>query len=103
LNITSAYSSNLPFPNYVYRFVSPDCSTRCLETEEAECGVNSSFDEPMVLLDDIIEVVLRQDLVIIDIVDFFQPSATLYWYGGITIFAVLLFQSNIQRSMQFGS
>jgi hypothetical protein len=37
--------------------------------------------------------VLRQNLVTIDIVDFLQPSTTLYWYGGITIFAVLLFQS----------
>jgi hypothetical protein len=42
-------------------------------------------------------------LVTIDIVDFLQPSATLYWYGGITIFAVLLFQRITQRSMQFGS
>ena len=62
LNITSAYSRNLPLPNYVYRFVSPDCSPRCLETEEAECEVNSSFDEPMVLLDDIIEVLRLSQL-----------------------------------------
>jgi hypothetical protein len=27
-----------------------------VETEEAEPGINSSFDEPMILLDDIIEV-----------------------------------------------
>jgi hypothetical protein len=47
--------------------------------------------------------VLRQNLVTIDIIDFLHPSTTLYWYGGITIFAVLLFQRNTQRSMQFGS
>jgi hypothetical protein len=47
--------------------------------------------------------VLRQNLVTIDIVDFLEPGATLYWYKGITILAVLLFQSNTQRSMQFGS
>jgi hypothetical protein len=47
--------------------------------------------------------VLRQNLVTIDIFDFLQPSATLYWYVGITIPAVLLFQSNTQRSMQLGS
>src|SRR5262249_22985127 len=47
--------------------------------------------------------VLRQNLVAIDIVDFLQPSATLYWYEGITILAVLLFQSLTQWSMQFGS
>jgi hypothetical protein len=29
--------------------------------------------------------VLRQNLITIDIVDFLQPSATLYWYEGITI------------------
>jgi CRP-like cAMP-binding protein len=47
--------------------------------------------------------VLRQNLVTIDIVDFLRPSATLYRYEGITILAVLLFQSNTQRAMQFGS
>jgi hypothetical protein len=47
--------------------------------------------------------VLRQNLVTIDIVDFLEPGATLYWYEGITILAVLLFQSNTQRAMQFGS
>jgi hypothetical protein len=48
-------------------------------------------------------LVLRQNLVTIDIVDFLQPSATLYWFEGLTILAVLLFQSISQRSMQFGS
>jgi hypothetical protein len=47
--------------------------------------------------------VLRQNLVTIDIVDFLRPSATLYRYAGITILAMLLFQSNAQRAMQFGS
>jgi hypothetical protein len=47
--------------------------------------------------------VLRQNLVTIDIVDFLQPIATLYRYEGITILAVLLFQGNTQRAMQFGS
>jgi hypothetical protein len=47
--------------------------------------------------------VLRQNLVTIDIVDFLRPSATLYRYEGITILAVLLFQSLTQRAMQFGS
>jgi hypothetical protein len=48
-------------------------------------------------------VVLRQNLVTTNIVDCLQPSATLYRYEGITILAVLLFQSNTQRSMQFGT
>jgi hypothetical protein len=47
--------------------------------------------------------VLRQNLVTIDNVDFLRPSATLYRYEGITILAVLLFQSNTQRVMRFGS
>jgi hypothetical protein len=49
-----------------------------------------------------LKAALRQNLVTIDIVDILQPSAALYQYGGITIFAVLLFQSNTQRAMQFG-
>jgi hypothetical protein len=47
--------------------------------------------------------VLRQNLVTIDIVDFLQPGATLSRPEGITILAVLLFQSLTQQSMQFGS
>ena len=47
--------------------------------------------------------VLRQNLVTIDIVDFLHPSATPYWYEGITFLAVLHFESITQRSMQFGS
>jgi hypothetical protein len=47
--------------------------------------------------------VLRQNFITIDIVDFLQSGATLYWYEGITILAVLLFQGLTQRSMQFGS
>jgi hypothetical protein len=47
--------------------------------------------------------VLRQNFVTIDIVDFLRLSATLYRYEGITILAVLLFQSNTRRAMQFGS
>ena len=51
LNLTSAYSRNLTLPNYVYDFVSPDCSPRCLETEEPESSVDAPFGKPMVLLD----------------------------------------------------
>src|SRR5262249_49606122 len=47
-------------------------------------------------------VVLRPNLITIDTVDFLRPSATLYWYVGITILAVLLFHVLIRRSMQFG-
>jgi hypothetical protein len=46
--------------------------------------------------------VLRQNLVTIDIVDFLQPSATLYQYEGITILAVLLFQNLTQQSITSG-
>src|SRR6266542_3726969 len=66
---------------------------------EAHCTVRiarARREEP-------VRPVLRQNLVTIDIVDFLQPSATLYWYEGITILAVLLFQSLTQRAMQFGS
>jgi hypothetical protein len=53
--------------------------------------------------DDDYYLVLRQNLVAIDIIDFLQPTATLCWYEGITILAVLPFQSLAQWSMQFGS
>ena len=55
-----------------------------------------------------LQVVSRQNLVTIDIVDFLQPSATLYSHEGITIFAVLLFQSNtnairLLRTLPYGN
>jgi hypothetical protein len=56
LNITPAYSRNLPLPNQVHRFVSPDCSPRCVETEEPESGIDAPFDEPMVLFDEVVEI-----------------------------------------------
>src|SRR5215470_5710970 len=56
LYLTSAYSRNLPLTNYVHRLVSPDCSPRCVETEEAESSIDAPFDEPMVLLDEVVEI-----------------------------------------------
>jgi hypothetical protein len=54
LNFTSAYSRNLPFPNHVQRFVSPEYLPRRVETEEPESGVDASFGKPMVPLDDVV-------------------------------------------------
>ena len=56
LNLTSAYSRNLPLPNHVHRCVSPDCSPRCVETEEAESGIDSTFYESAVVLDEAVEI-----------------------------------------------
>lgn len=46
--------------------------------------------------------VFRQNLVIVDIVDFSQPTATHSRHEGDLIFAVRLLQINVQRTTQFG-
>ena len=56
LNVTFAYSFNLPFPHHTHCLITPDCSTCRLKTEESEPGTNSSFDEPMVLLNEVVEI-----------------------------------------------
>ena len=51
-----AYSLNLPFSDDVHCLEPTDGPPRRLETEEAESGIDSAFDESVVLLEDIIEV-----------------------------------------------
>ena len=51
-----AYSLNLPFSDDVHCLEPADGPPRRLETEEAESGIDSTFDESVVLLEDIIEV-----------------------------------------------
>jgi len=50
------YSLNLPFSDDVHCLEPADVPLRRLETEEAESGIDSTFDESVVLLEDIIEV-----------------------------------------------
>ena len=49
LNVTFAYSFNLPFSRHMHRLITLDGSTCGLKTEEPQSGINSSFDEPMVV------------------------------------------------------
>jgi len=43
LNVTFAYSFNLPFSHHLHRLITLDCSTCRLKTEEPESGVDASF------------------------------------------------------------
>lgn len=56
LNVTFACSFNLPSPHHLHRLITLDCSTCCLKTEEPESGINTPFDEPMILLDEVVEI-----------------------------------------------
>jgi hypothetical protein len=56
LNAAFAYSFNLPFSHHMHRLITPDCSTCRLKTEETEPGIDAPFDEPMVLLDEVVEI-----------------------------------------------
>src|SRR5262245_49793162 len=40
----------------MHRLITPDCSTCRLKTEEPESGIDAPFDEPMVLLDEVVEI-----------------------------------------------
>jgi hypothetical protein len=53
-NVAFPDSFNLPFSHHMHRLISIDGPPRRLETEEAESGIDSPFDEPMVLLDYVI-------------------------------------------------
>jgi hypothetical protein len=56
LNVTFAYSFNLPFSHHMHRLITLDCSTCRPKTEEPEPGIDAPFDEPMVLLDEVVEI-----------------------------------------------
>ena len=61
-NVSFPDSFNLALPYHVRDFISADGPPRRLETEEAESGIDSPFDEPMVLLDYVIEVFALSEL-----------------------------------------
>src|SRR5215510_11416709 len=56
LDVTFAYPFNLPFSHHLHRLITLDCSTCRLKTEEPESGIDAPFDEPMVLLDEVVEI-----------------------------------------------
>src|SRR5262249_22315208 len=61
-DVAFVYSLNLPFSDDVHCLVPADRPPRRLETEEAETGIDSTFYESVVLLEDIIEVFALSEL-----------------------------------------
>ena len=55
-NVAFPDSFNLALPDDVHCLVAADGPPRRIEAAEAESGIDSAFDESVVLLDDIIEV-----------------------------------------------
>jgi hypothetical protein len=55
-NVAFPDSFNLALPDHICDLISADGPPRRVETEEAESGIDSAFDESVVLLDDIIKV-----------------------------------------------
>ena len=55
-NVTFPDSFNLSLPDHVDDLIPADGPPRRLEAEEAESGIDSAFDESVILLDDIIEI-----------------------------------------------
>jgi hypothetical protein len=51
-----AHSVDPAFSDHDHRLESFDGPPRRLETKETESGIDSPFDEPMVLLDEVVEV-----------------------------------------------
>ena len=56
LNDAFAYSFDLPFSHHMHRLITLDCSTCRIKTEEPEPGIDAPFDEPIVLLDEVVEI-----------------------------------------------
>jgi hypothetical protein len=56
LNVVFSDSFNLPLSKHIHSLMSADGPPRRLETEESESGIDSAFDESVILLDYVIEV-----------------------------------------------
>ncbi len=55
-HVSFCYSLHLSLADHVHRFIPLQGSARCLERKEAHPRLGQSFDEPMVLFDEIVEV-----------------------------------------------
>src|SRR5215510_10525360 len=55
-NVSFPNSFNLSLPDHVNDLIPTDGPPHRLETEEAESGIDSAFDESVILLDYVIEV-----------------------------------------------
>jgi len=59
----------------MHRLITFDCSTCRLKTEETESGVDAPFDEPMVLLDEVVEIFTLSQLSAVGEGSFFLQRA----------------------------
>ncbi len=55
-DVSLAYPIDLPFPDHVHRLIPRDRPPRRVEGNISEPRTNSPLDEPMVLLDDVVEI-----------------------------------------------
>src|SRR5262245_7533171 len=55
-NVAFPDSFDLALPDHICDLIPADGSPRRVETEEADSGVDSAFDESVILLDDVIEI-----------------------------------------------
>ena len=58
-NIRTAHPPRLPLPDHVHCLISLDCSPRRGEFTKALLGFHSSLDRPMILLQDVVQVLDR--------------------------------------------
>jgi hypothetical protein len=58
-NIIAPHPPNLPLPNHVHRLIALNGSPGRVKFPEALLGVDPAFDRPMVLFDDVVQVLDR--------------------------------------------
>ena len=56
LDVAFAYALNLSFSEDVHCLVPTDCPQPRVETRKPETGIDSTFDEPVALLDEVVEI-----------------------------------------------
>ena len=58
-NIVASNPSNLPLSHHVHHFITLDRASCCCESSESLLGVDSLFDEAVILLDNVIQILHR--------------------------------------------
>src|SRR6201987_3958860 len=58
-NISAADPTRLPLADPVQCLVSRNCSLSCAELPKALLGLHTSFDRPMILLQDVVQILHR--------------------------------------------
>jgi hypothetical protein len=55
----------LSFPHEVYHFIALECPPRCLQGKEAHAKLDEPFDEAVILLQDVVEVLYSPQLTVL--------------------------------------